>query len=292
MLGEKSLSQRWALPVLMLGAVTIAVSPVLVRLSEVGPTATGFWRLALAIPLILLVRSRQKNVVPLGLLRTRGLLIAGLLFALDIFFWHWSLNVTTIANATLLANLNPVFVALGAFFIFDQRLSKLFLAGLATAIIGSILLSLQSYTIDPGRLYGDALAVVAAIFYGGYYLAIGRLRDHFGTYDIMLVVALTTALALVPLALVMGDGFLPATLYGWAVLLGLAGLVQVAGHGAIIFAFRFLPATFGVLVLLIQPIIAAIIAWPLFGERLNVLDIVAALVILAGIVLARMGSRD
>src|SRR5207253_2530797 len=100
-----------ALGALLLGAAFIALSPIFVRLSEAGPTATAFWRVALAVPplwiLALCFRGAQGNTVSgVKLL----LLAAGAAFAGDLAFWHLSIKHTSVANATLLANLAAPFV--------------------------------------------------------------------------------------------------------------------------------------------------------------------------------------
>ena len=117
--GATTAGSRLALVALVAGAVGIACTPIFVRLSEVGPTATAFWRLALALPFLWLwteVGNRRETAPARRLSAHRTLLaltLAGVFFAGDLALWHWSIGFTSVANSTLLVNLAPVFVARG-----------------------------------------------------------------------------------------------------------------------------------------------------------------------------------
>src|SRR5687768_17530818 len=153
-----------ALGALFLGATCIALSPIFVRLSEAGPTATAFWRVALAVPplwLLLLLREKTPKSTALWPLY----LAAGLAFAGDLVFWHSSIKLTSVANSTLLANLASCFVTLAAWAFLRQRPTRLFLAGLGAALLGVALLVHTSLQFSPSALTGDALGVVTAMFY-------------------------------------------------------------------------------------------------------------------------------
>src|SRR4051812_42840652 len=125
-----------ALGALLVGATCIALSPIFVRVSQAGPTATAFWRVALAVPVLwlFLFFSRKKFVRPKRYPGQWPLLAAaGFFFAGDLGFWHTSIKLTSVANSTLLANLASIFVTLAAWLFLRQRPGAQFLAGLAAA---------------------------------------------------------------------------------------------------------------------------------------------------------------
>src|SRR3982750_600976 len=157
---------RPAFPALFLGATFISLSPIFVRLSDVGPTASAFWRVALALPLLwsLMVLS-DRGRVPM---QWKWLLAAGAAFAGDLAFWHWSIRFTSVANATLLANLAAPFVTLAVWIFWRQKPRPLFLGALAIALAGVVLLVQSSLQVSHGALLGDALGVVTAMFYAWY----------------------------------------------------------------------------------------------------------------------------
>jgi drug/metabolite transporter (DMT)-like permease len=281
-----------ALAALLLGATGIALSPIFVRLSEAGPTATAFWRVALAVPVLWILyflKAKAKAQRYAG--KWPLLLAAGFAFAGDLAFWHASIQLTSVANSTLLANLASIFVTLAAWVFLRQRPSGQFLAGLAAALAGVTLLVHTSLAFSSTGLAGDALGVVTAMFYAGYILAVKDLRDRGETtLHLMAVTTTITALFLLPVALASGEQMLPATAYGWWVLVGLALVSHAAGQGLIAYALAHLPAAFSSVSLLFQPVMAALFAWVLLSEPLVPLQILGGLVVLVAIYLARRGS--
>ncbi|TAK86571.1 MAG: DMT family transporter [Betaproteobacteria bacterium] len=282
-----------ALGALLAGATFIALSPIFVRVSEAGPTATAFWRVALAVPALWTLywvkpaarARRYSGKWPL-------LIAAGFAFAGDLGFWHTSIKLTSVANSTLLANLASIFVTLAAWIFLRQRPTRVFLTGLGAALIGVTLLVHTSLEFSSTGLAGDALGVVTAVFYAAYLLAVKGLRDRGETtLHLMAVTSSVTALLLFPVALATGERMLPASAAGWWILLGLALVSHAAGQGLIAYALAHLPAAFSSVSLLFQPVMAAIFAWVLLAEPLAALQVTGGLVVLLGIYLARRGSR-
>lgn len=284
--------QRWALAALILGALAIAFSPIFVRLSEVGPTATGFYRTMLAVPPLWLIwhlqparkatAPRSSRMPPLGVL-----LLPGLLFAGDLFFWHLAIQYTSVANSTLLSNFAPVIVTLGAWLVLREKISPAFLVALLVSICGAMMLVGSSFQLGGDYVFGDLLALLTACFYGAYMIAVAKLRGNHGSQEIMLWSSLVSGVVLLPAAWLMGESFLPGTLHGWAVLFGLAWLSHALGQGLIAYALGHLPASFSSLVVLVQPVAAAFFGWLWLGESLVPLQIAGGVVVLIGIILAR-----
>jgi drug/metabolite transporter (DMT)-like permease len=281
-----------ALGALLVGAACIALSPIFVRLSEAGPTATAFWRVALAVPvlwILFFLKTKARSQRYSG--KWPLLLAAGFAFAGDLGFWHASVKLTSVANSTLLANLASIFVTLAAWIFLRQKPTRLFLAGLGAALLGVLLLVNTSLALSPTGLVGDALGVVTAMFYAGYILAVKALRDRGETtLHLMAVTSTITALFLLPAALASGETLLPATASGWWILIGLALVSHAAGQGLIAYALAHLPAAFSSVSLLFQPVMAALFAWVLLSEALVALQLAGGLIVLAGIYLARRGS--
>lgn len=288
-LSEASPSNRLALAALVLGGAAIGGSPIFVRLSEVGPMATAFWRVALALIPIFIVSLLKKNAGPRpqSLADSGMLVLPGVMLALDLAAWHLSLTMTSVANATLLANLAPVFVTLIAVLFFRARTSSVFLLGLLLALAGVVILKGGPAGLGNGDLSGDGAAMIAAFFYACYILAIGRLRSRFDTIRIMLWSTASAAVCIFPIAFFFEGQMLPATLYGWSMLFGLAFISHAGGQVAITYALAYLPPAFSSLTLLLQPVVAAILAWALLNEAIGTMQALGAAVVLAGIMVAR-----
>lgn len=287
-------SQRLALAALLLGAVTIGCSPIFVRLSEVGSLTTAFWRVALAmVPLLVWSGAtpgrKQVRERPAGVRDGLALVVPGFMLAGDLAAWHISLHMTSVANATLLANMAPIFVTLGGWLLFRTRISTVFLVGLALALAGVVILKGGFGALGGGDMRGDAIAIVAAMFYAGYMLSLARLRSRFSTLTTMMWTTASAAVFILPLALVFETGFWPQTLFAWAILLGLAWMTHASGQGLIIYALAWLPPAFSSLTLLIQPVIAAILAWLLLNEPIGLMQAIGGAIVLVGILIARRG---
>jgi len=287
---------RWALIALFAGAVTIGFSGIFVRWSEVGPVATGVYRMGIAgvfllvLP-FLLPAAKTYRAAHVTRADKLWLIAGGALFAADIATWHPALLLTTISNATFIGNVSTIFVALGAWWIFKRRIGGLFILGMAVTLAGAALLMGISFGLATSRLLGDTLALVAAIFYGGYFLIVAHLRPRLTTLTIMTWTSLTCALLLLPIAIAKGEALLPVTLAGWMPLLGISLLVHVAGQGAIAYAFAHLSPQFTALGTFIQPVASAVLAWLLLGEHLGPAEIAGSAIILLGIWIAHRGSR-
>ena len=290
-------TERIAIFALFVGAVTIAFAPILVRLSEVGPSATGFHRFLLAIPLYwAMAATLPRATVAVGSERPTSvrdfvlISMAGVYLAADVAVWHYSIQMTTVANSTLLANVAPVFVVLAGWILFGTRVTGTYMIGLAAAMTGVFILSRASLSLSEEHFIGDLLGVLTAVFYAAYQMSVERLRKRFSTVTIMKYAIPASALIMLPVALASGDDLLPVTLAGWGFLIALAAGPQVFGQGLIAWALAHLPVAFASVSLLVQPVTAALVAWALFGEQIGAQQAVGGVIVLAGIMLARRGS--
>ena len=273
-----------ALASLIAGALCIGFAPIFVRLIDVGYTAAAFWRVALSVPVLgLLWYFRQKHASERSSHRKRWLWLAGVFFAADLAVWHQSIRFTSVTNATLLANLSPLFVTAGSVWLFNERINQRFLAGLALAVTGATVLVADSFTVSAQTVWGDCFGVVAAVFYAGYLLGVSRLRQRVSTVEVMWWSTLACAAALLPVVLLLDDPLWPQSGRGWAVLLGLAFVSQITGQGLIAYALALLPASFSSVTLLVQPVAAAVFAWGLLAEPFGVQQALGGAIVLAGI---------
>ncbi len=286
-------AQTGSVVALLAGAAAIGTSALFVKVSEVGPVSSAFWRVFLALPVLWLwarmeARDSRSTDSPDD---WKLLMLAGLFFAGDLAVWHWSIVLTSVANATLLANCAPIFVTLAAWLLLHQRPNGLFVAGLVTALCGMVLLLRGDFQHAGTALIGDALGVITAMFYAAYQLTVTRARQSMSTARIMATSGAVTAGILLPIALLSEERFIPVSGEGWLVLLGLALFAHAAGQSLIAYAMAHLPATFSSVGLLLQPVIAAALAWLLLGEVLSTLAIGGGVLVLLGIRIAHAAQR-
>ncbi len=286
--------ERLALAALCLGAAAAGASAIFVRLSELGPLPSAFYRPFLAVPMLLL----WLRFAPGGGNKRRPatrreygeLLLAGAFFGGDLAFWHLALHNTTVANATLFANAAPIFVVIGGRLIFGRRVTRTFLAGMFLALIGAAFLVGGSLAIRPDNLVGDGFGVVTAMFLAAYLMAVERLRTIFSAATIMTWTSIGTAAVLLPVALLAGEPMIARTAFGWAMLLALAGISHVAGQGLIAYALAHLPVSFIAVGLLLEPVAAAALALAVLDEVPNLWQAAGGAIVLWGVTVARRGS--
>lgn len=275
---------------LLLGALAMGVSPIFVRLATVGPFTSAFWRIALALPLLWLwMTVTEQRGGARAPRRSFGLptLLAGLAFTGDLFCWHLAITRTTVANATFFATMAPVWVVVFGWLFFRARASRAVLAGIGLCVVGGLLLVAASMRADLGHVAGDLIGVATGVFFGLFFLALSAARQTAGAARVTFEASLVTGAALLPIALLAEDQFLPATAAGWWPLLALGWISQVGGQGLLSVALGRLPAVFSSFVTFLEAIVAAVLGWLVLGEAVGWIQALGGLAIVLGIWVAR-----
>lgn len=278
-----------ALAALVVGAFAMGASPIFVRLTDVGPQASAYWRTLLALPFLWLwMRFEERNLIARPPLRfDAAVVLVGACFAGDLFFWHLAILNTTVANATFFAVTAPVFVVAGAFLFLGERSGARVFAGLALCLAGGAALIGQSYQVEPARLVGDFYGIVTAFFFGAYVLAVRHARTRHGAARLIFLSTIVTAALLFVSALLIPQPILPQTVASASALLALAVVSQSAGVGLLAIALGSLPAVFTSLVIFLEAVAAAGLGWLVLGEALTLVQAFGGLLILVGIFIAR-----
>lgn len=265
--------------------VALAFGPWFVRLADVGPVASGFWRITLAAPLLCaLALASGARPARLGAGLWATLVLAGVAFAADLGSWHLGILRTTLANATLFGNSATLIFPIYGFLVARAWPTRRQGWALALAAAGAVLLMGRSYQLDPAHLVGDLLCLLAGVLYTVYFILMARAR---ATMAPLSALALSTLASIVPLLLfaqVLGETIWPAD---WTPLVALALVSQVLGQGLMIYALGALsPLVVGV-ALLIQPVVAGAVGWIVYGERLGAPDLVGVAMVAVALVLVR-----
>lgn len=279
-----------AFAALVAGAFAMGASPVFVRLAEVGPFTSAFWRVALALPALwfwarLEEAGRPASPVPAS--ARLSVAIAGLLFAGDLIFWHLAIVNTSVANATFLATLAPVWVVLGSGLFLAEAVTGRLVAGLGLCLIGAAALMGADLRVAPEQLIGDFYGVITSVFFGAYFIAVRRARRAYGTGRLLFLSSTVTAAVLLAAALVMEDQMWPAAAGGIAALVALALVSHSCGQGFLAFALGHLPAAFSSVVIFLEGVAAALLGWVVLGETIGPLQFAGAVAIFTGIAVAR-----
>ncbi len=288
--GESSLAP--AFMALCLGAVAMGISPIFVRFAaaDVGPFASAFWRVALSLPVVYGWMVIEEKRAPPGAPRrsyTGATILAGLAFSGDLFFWHLAILKTTVANATFFATTAPLFVILIVWLVLKQRVSRGTILGLLFCLLGGGALIGQSLQVDPARIRGDLYGLCTAFFFGLYFLAVGRARDHAGAARVTFEAGIVTSAVLLVIAILFDTRVVPHTWQGIAALIAMAFISQAGGQGLLAVALGRLPPVFSSLVIFLEAIAAALFGWLILAEALTPIQGLGGALILVGIWAAR-----
>lgn len=268
-----------------LGALSIGFAPIFAKLAMaegVGAIASAAWRCGMAGLVLLAIPDR-----PSARGSSRWLLaLPGVIFALDLGAWHMSFETIPAGQATLLANLQVVFVVGAGVAFYGERVGRWFWLALALAIGGVAVL-----VLDPGAgagaPVGYAWASLTAVFYAAYILAVRAVRQRHPLFVLMRASSLVASALLFAMAALREEALVPQTGLGWGYLVALALVAHVLGQSCIAFALPRLPAGFAGLVLLQQPVFTTFAGWGVLGEAITFRQAVAGLTVLLGLELAR-----
>ncbi len=280
---------RLAIAGLVLANLCLTCGPWLVRLADVGPLSSGFWRLALAAaPLLVIARATGRPIGDTPRRLWPVMALAGIAFAADLAAWHSGILRTRLANATLLGNGASFFFPLWGFVAARAWPGRAQAVALLLAAAGVVLLFGRSVEISPDHVVGDLLCLAAGLFYTLYLIAMDRARGAIAPLPAHAIFTGVAAVALLPFALLLEPAFLPKD---WTPLLLLALGSQVIGQGLLIYAMGQLSPLVVGLALLSQPVLGAFIGWTVFGERLEAVDLLGIAAIVVALVLIRRQGR-
>lgn len=277
---------RRAFAILMLGNVALAFGPWMVRLSDVGPSAAGFWRLALALPfLLVLAKAMGQPAHWPGRSAALVIAVAAFFFAADLAAWHAGIHLTKLGNATLFGNVASFAFAGWGLWLARRWPTWLQGTALLLALGGSALLMAGSAELSARYLHGDLLTLLAGLLYAGYLIAVERVRGTLQPLPVLILASAFGAALLLPFAAATSETIWPSE---WTPLLLLAVGSQVVGQGCLVYALGQVPPLVVGLALLTQPAVSAAIGWIAYGEVMTSLDFFGAAAIAVALVLVRL----
>ncbi len=286
------------LPLVMafIGSAMLGISPIFVRMTDIGTNAIGCYRLAIAMPFVWLwikLEARARSGVqakPSGR-EWFVLILAGFFFSIDLATWHMSIEMTSIINSAIFNNLTPIFVPLFIWALYKIRPSLIFVASATMAIVGSAILTGSTLTIDADNFAGDMLAIFSAVAYSGYIILVKNLRAKFNAPTILFWTSLSNLVFLLILGYFTGESFALTTWEDWVGVLGLAILVHIFGQGLLAYSMGKLSAAFVSVTMLLSPIVSAAMGWLIFGEIIGWMQTLGCMIVLSSIVTATADEK-
>lgn len=288
-------SSKTVLPYFALGfgVLALSLSSLFIRWSNAPGLVTSFYRMSIATLILAPVIAR--SVRSKGLPRLSWLLfplLGGILTALDHGTWSTAINSTRVANATLLNNIAPLWVALFAVLVWRVRLPGWFWFGLTVTLGGAAVVLGSDMLQSPEMNTGNMLALLSSLFYAGYFLVTQHGRTRLDALTYIWLVDLFSSLALLGATQAFGmplGGYPPVT---WGIFVAAALVSQVGGCFSIAYALGHLPASIVSPTMVLQPVLTALIAIPLTGENLSPLQWMGVTAVVGGIYLVNVSQGN
>jgi drug/metabolite transporter (DMT)-like permease len=284
---------------LIFGILTLAFSGIFVHWSEAPGVVTVFYRLVIAIVLLaplVLWRARNLGLLRVNTGRPARLLLypfaGGIFTALDLGSWSTAMAYTSIANATLLNNIAPLWVALFASVVWRERLRKGLWVGLALTLAGAVVVLGSDLLRHPQLGLGDGIALVSSLFWAGYYLVTQRGRTFFDTLVYLWLMEIGAAVSLLIFCLVTAQPMTGYPTSTWLAILAAALGPQITGHFLLAYALGHLPASVVSPTMISQPVFTALLAVPLAGQAISPAQALGGTVVLAGIYLVNISRSQ
>ncbi|SDI73562.1 DMT family transporter [Streptococcus equinus] len=269
----------------------LATGGIFVKLSPLPPINTGFYRVLFSIPM-LLPFIKKSDLQSLSYKQVVTIVLAGAFLAGDLTFWNSSFSYTTVANSNLLVNLTPFTVIPVSYFLFKEKMTPKFLLGGLVTLLGVFVLMANKITVSPERLLGDSMSLGASVFYAMFMITVYKLRDTVKSNVIMFLSAFGTFLVLAAVIFFTEGFYVPKNFEELWPLLALALVSQILGQGLLAYCLGKVNASLSSLITLSQPVVAALYAWVIFQEHLNLQSIIAIIITLTGVYLAKTQTSN
>lgn len=271
-----------AVGAVLLGVVGWGIGPLLVRGMSVSGVSVSFYRMWLAVPVMVVLARMFGEPLDRRILRICAL--PGVLFAFAMMFGFQAMRSTSIANATLIGQLCPAFMVLGAGRFVGERSTPRAAAAAFVSFVGlAVMIGLGADTSN-SAFGGDLLAFCNVLCFTGYFLLMKRTRNAgVGSWAFLAGVFVVGAIALTPYCLVVADDIWQMQSLDYVRVVAMIFGPGVLGHGLIVWATKHLEVTTTSLLTLLSPPISVIGAWIVYEQSLVFGQLVGAVIVLAGL---------
>jgi drug/metabolite transporter (DMT)-like permease len=298
---------------LFIALFAVSLTPIFVKIStrEIGINATLFNRLWIVTIIFSFwnsfneIRSKELDPVtevnPLSLpsrletfIKQGGfwIVIVSILHLSQRFTWTWALTETSTANATVLANVTPIFTTLGSWLFLGYQFDRRFVSGLLLSIVGAIALGTSHLSLSSEGLIGDCAALSAGVLNSIGSVISQKIRQRLDSSTYLLWRSAFSTLFIIPVVLFFEheQGIFPLSPMGWFSVIALALISEAIAHGLVIYSMKHFTASFLSIFFLSQAVVATLLAWIFLNEKVELINCIALAIIVIGIYLAKTGK--
>lgn len=283
--GSRSLRERDDIHVIAAVTAVFAwgIGPILNKAMTVGTPSLVFWRMAVGLPMMILMAYRTGGGMSRDILKRTAL--PGLLFAVSFITGFASVRMTSIANATLVTTLQPVLVLMVAPKMFGEKLTTKKLAYSVLSMFGVLVVVLAAASTSGAHLSGDLMATANVSIWTAYFvLAKKRRLDGVHSWSFLAAVFTWAALVIMPVGAIASNDLFAMTTKDWLCVVAMAVGPGIVGHGLMTWSQSHVDVTLASTLGLLSPVISTALAWMVFGQSLTPLQMVGAAVVIVSLI--------
>lgn len=289
--------EKHPMTMIVVGVIGISLSAIFVKYSDAPAVVTAayrlLWTVGLMSPVVLGKSSLKQELSKTPPLTVALCAVSGVFLALHFTSWFESLNQTSVASSTAIVCTEVIWVALGYVLFLKGKITKAAIGSIAITVLGSLMIALSDYSAGGGHLYGDVLALAAAMFSAVYTLIGREARKHLSTTIYTYIVYVFCAAVLCVAMTVSGTPFTGYGMSSVAVGFLLAVFSTLLGHSIFSWCLKYLSPSFVSASKLCEPVAAAFFAAILFSEIPALLQIAGGLITIGGVLLySRYEQKD
>lgn len=275
-------------PIIMIivGVLGISLSSIFVKFSQAPSAVTAayrlLWTVLILTPVVFSKKDSRKELKSLSKKSVVLSIISGVFLAIHFVLWFESLSHTSVASSTTIVCTEVIWVALGYCFVLKGKLNAKAVIAIAIALVGSVLIAYSDSGGETG-LYGDILALLAAVAVAVYTLIGGIVRESVSTTVYTYIVYVSCAAILLITCLVQGHNLFAFGISAPVVGFLLSLFSTILGHSIFSWCLKYFSPSFVSASKLCEPAVSALFAAFIFAEIPTLLQIAGAVLVLGGV---------
>lgn len=271
---------------LIIGVIAVSFSSIFVKWSSAPASVQGMYRLLFAVLFMLPFGMRKLHELRRISIKTwLWLIMSGFFLAMHFLLWMGSLKYTTVSSSTIILALEPVFIWIGAYILFKEKISTMAILGMMVAITGAVFIGMGDIGVSSTNLYGDLLSVLGTLAVAVHMLLGQKLLGNLSSYVYSLIVFSSAVIVFAIYNMMLGVSFTNYADREWGIFLLLAIIPTVLGHMLFNWLMKYISATTVSMSILGEPIGASLLAYILLDEMMSYMQIAGGLLAILGLIL-------
>ncbi|MCK4260456.1 MAG: DMT family transporter [Halanaerobiales bacterium] len=277
---------------LVFGVIAVSFAAIFIRLADAPAPVIAFYRMGIATLILspFVLFRYGKELKKLTSKQIFFCILSGLFLALHFFFWITSFDHTSVASSVVFVTTQPIFVAIAGRFILKERPGLFLLCGIALSCVGSLIIGAGDLSLSSTHLYGDLMALIGSVMAAGYLLSGRYLRQSMSLGIYIFMVYGICSIFLLIYILSYGISLVGFDNLTWFSMFMLALVPTLVGHTSFNWALKYLQASVVSASMLVEPVVATLLAWVILKETPPVFTLIGGILILVGLYLTTLNS--